>query len=99
VDDSSQPSFFQNILLKPLWTLLQNLGPMCGLKTFIEHLAVNPKGTSPEFQLLTLFSDCMVYLLTLLDDVEMYEKQTPFALSTYVTLSVFLNNFLYRAIW
>jgi ubiquitin-protein ligase E3 B len=79
--------------------LLQHLGPVCGLKTFVDHLAVNPKGTSPEFQLLCLFCDCMVYLLTLLDDVEMYEKQTPFALVHYSTLSLFLNSFLYRAIW
>jgi ubiquitin-protein ligase E3 B len=86
-------------LLTPLWTLLQHLGPTCGLKTFIDHLSINPKGTAPEFQLLALFSDCMVYLLTLLDDVEMYEKQTPFPLATYVTLSSFVNNFLYRAIW
>ena len=72
---------------------------MCGIKTFVDHLSINPKGTAPEFQLLTLFSDCMVYLLTLLDDVEMYEKQTPFHLSAYVTLSSFVNNFLYQAIW
>lgn len=82
-----------------MWSLLQHIGPMCGLKTFIDHLSVNPKGTSPEFQLLTLFSDCVVYLLTLLDDVEMYEKQTPFALAHYAAMSTFVNNFLYRAIW
>lgn len=35
---------------------------------------------------------------SILDDIEMYEQQTPFELSDYVGLSYFLNNFLYRAI-
>lgn len=34
----------------------------------------------------------------ILDDIEMYEQQTPFELSDYVGLSYFLNNFLFRAI-
>ena len=63
-----------NVLLPPMWKFLQSLGPNCGLKTFLDNLAVCPKASSPEFQLLTLFSDCLSYLLTILDDVEMYEK-------------------------
>lgn len=34
----------------------------------------------------------------ILDDIEMYEQQTPFELVDYIALSSFLNNFLYKAI-
>lgn len=37
-------------------------------------------------------------LCSILDDIEMYEQQTPFELSDHVGLSYFLNNFLYKAI-
>ena len=59
----------------PLWSLIQSLGPNCGLKVFIDHLSANSKGTAPEFQVLILFADCLSYVVTILDDVEMYEKQ------------------------
>lgn len=35
---------------------------------------------------------------SILDDIEMYEQQSPFELSDYVGLSYFLNNFLFKAI-
>lgn len=37
-------------------------------------------------------------MVSILDDIEMYEQQTPFELSDFVGLSYFLNNFLFRAI-
>ena len=87
------------MLLPNLWTLLQSLGPFCGQKVFIDLLAANPKATSPEFQLLILFADCMNHLLTILDDVEMYEKQKPFALGHFIVLSTVVNQFLFKALW
>ena len=86
-------------LLPHLWTLLQSLGPYCGQKALIDLLATNPKGTCPEFQTLILFSDCMSHLLTILDDIEMYEKQQPFALGHFLTLSTVVNTFLFKAVW
>ncbi len=88
-----------DLLLPNLWTLMQSLGPYCGLKAFLDHLGANPKATAPEFQLLILFSDCMAHLLTILDDVELYEKQIPFALGHFVSLSAVINWFLFKAIW
>ena len=83
-----------------MWKFLQSLGPNCGLKTFLDQLAVCPKASAPEFQLLTLFADCLSYLLTILDDVEMYERGVPFgALGHYITISHFANVFLFRGIW
>jgi ubiquitin-protein ligase E3 B len=90
---------YGDVLLPNLWTLFQSLGPSCGQKAFIDLLAVNPKATSPEFQLLILFADCMAHLLTILDDREMYETQKPFALGHFVTLSTIINQFLFKAIW
>ena len=86
-------------LLSPLWSILQNLGPNCGLKSFLDQLSLNPKATAPEFQLLILFADCLSYLLSILDDIEMYEKQVPFTLGHYITISSFINTFLFKSVW
>ena len=90
---------YGDFLLSNLWTLLQSLGPFCGQKVFIDLLAANPKATSPEFQMLILFADGMTHLLTILDDVEMYEKQKPFALGHFIVLSTVVNQFLFKALW
>ncbi len=89
---------YQNILILPLWRLIQSFGPQCGLKAFLDHLSANSKGTAPEFQMLILFCDCLAFVVTVLDDIEMYEKQTPFTLSQYIQISAFLNSFLYKAV-
>ncbi|RZF42672.1 hypothetical protein LSTR_LSTR001467 [Laodelphax striatellus] len=89
---------YQDNILHQLWRFLYSLGPNCGLKTFLDLLAVNTKGSGPEFSILTLFCDCMTHYVTILDDIEMYEQQKPFTLQDYVTMSSFLNLFLYRGI-
>ncbi|XP_050304811.1 ubiquitin-protein ligase E3B [Anthonomus grandis grandis] len=89
---------YQNTILYDLWLFLCSLGPNCGLKTFLDHLAFNTKCSAPEFQMLQLFADCMTHYVTLLDDMEMYEKQKPFRLADFVTMSNFLNIFLYKAV-
>ncbi|KAG7198934.1 hypothetical protein KM043_015746 [Ampulex compressa] len=38
------------------------------------------------------------YIPRILDDMEMYEQQEPFKLSDFVTVSYFLNQFLYKAV-
>ncbi|XP_060527674.1 ubiquitin-protein ligase E3B [Cylas formicarius] len=89
---------YQNTVLYDLWLFLCSLGPNCGLKTFLDHLAFNTKCSAPEFQMLELFGDCMTHYVTLLDDMEMYEKQEPFRLCDFVAMSNFLNVFLYKAV-
>lgn len=79
------------MLLLPLWQLIQSLGPNCGLRPFLDHLSANAKGSAPEFQILILFCDCLSYVVTILDDLEMYEKQQPFSLAQYAQVSAFLN--------
>ena len=79
---------YQNLLLLPLWRLLQSLGPNCGLKSFVDHLSANAKGTAPEFQILILFCDCLSYVVTILDDVEVS------LLITVISLSIQMQRWL-----
>ena len=41
---------------------------------------------------------CLVVFSRILDDLEMYEQQTPFRLTDYVNISSFLNCFLYKGV-
>nr|XP_026489897.1 ubiquitin-protein ligase E3B [Vanessa tameamea] len=88
----------QDEILYSLWQFLCTLGPNSGLKAFLDLLALNTKASAPEFQMLVLFSDCMTHYVTILDDMEMYEKQDPFKLQDFVNMSQFLNMFIYKSI-
>ncbi|XP_043282173.1 ubiquitin-protein ligase E3B isoform X2 [Venturia canescens] len=89
---------YKDKILYHMWLFLGTLGPHCGLKVFLDHLAANTKCTAPEFQMLILFCDCMTHYVTIFDDMEMYEQQDPFKLTDFVTMSYFLNQFLYKAV-
>ncbi|XP_042241002.1 ubiquitin-protein ligase E3B-like [Homarus americanus] len=79
-----------------LWQVLLSLGPLCGLKSFLDLLSVSTKATAPEFHMLVLFCDATTHLVTVLDDLEMYEQQRPFTLPDYSTMAAFLNSFTYK---
>ncbi|XP_022906806.2 ubiquitin-protein ligase E3B [Onthophagus taurus] len=89
---------YQGEILYNLWLFLCSLGPNCGIKTFLDHLAFHTKSSTPEFQLLQLFADCMTHYITILDDMEMYEQQYPFRLTDLILMSSFVNVFLYKAV-
>lgn len=94
---------YSDRILHDLYVLVTSLGPHCGLKGFLELLQVGSgtsatAGYAPPLLLLLLFCDCMTHYVTILDDIEMYEQQTPFQLNDFVALVYFLNNFLFRAI-
>ncbi|KAL1490103.1 hypothetical protein ABEB36_012844 [Hypothenemus hampei] len=89
---------YQNFILSNLWMFIYSLGPNCGLKTFLDHLAFSTKCSAPEFHMLQLFTDCMIHYVTLLDDIEMYEEPKLFLLDDYESISHFLNTFLCKAI-
>ncbi|KAH9635355.1 hypothetical protein HF086_017921 [Spodoptera exigua] len=72
----------QDEILYSLWQFLCTLGPNCGLKSFLDLLAVNTKTSAPE----------------ILDDMEMYEQQNPFKLQDFINMSQFLNMFVYKSI-
>ncbi|XP_026330023.1 ubiquitin-protein ligase E3B [Hyposmocoma kahamanoa] len=88
----------QDEILYSLWQFLCTLGQNCGLKSFLDLLAVNTKTSAPEFQMLILFADCMTHYVTILDDMEMYEQQDPFKLQDFINMSQFLNMFVYKSI-
>ncbi|XP_054278321.1 ubiquitin-protein ligase E3B-like [Macrosteles quadrilineatus] len=89
---------YQDRILYQLWRFLASLGPHCGLKPFLNLLSINTKGSAPEFNVLILFADCMTHYVTILDDIEMYEQQKPFTLNDYISMSSFLNHFLFTGI-
>ncbi|XP_041348845.1 ubiquitin-protein ligase E3B-like [Gigantopelta aegis] len=91
---------YNDILLPILWRFLTDMGPNCGLKTFMDLLGQTPNSTiHPVFSLLTLFCETASHLITTLDDMEMYEQQQVFKMSDYIKMSDFLNLFVFRLIW
>ncbi|ESN93513.1 hypothetical protein HELRODRAFT_115562 [Helobdella robusta] len=94
---------FQDILLPRLWTLITHLGPQCGLKVFIEVLSGHTSSTTvgpqhPLFNLLQLACDMARHVMTIVDEVEMYEQEYPFPMQMLMSISYFLNNFTYGSI-
>lgn len=86
-------------LLPKLWAFICELGPHGGLKLFLECLN-NDTGESKQLlAMLMLFCDCSRHLITILDDIEVYEEQISFKLEELVTISSFLNSFVFKMIW
>ena len=57
---------YTETLLPILWRFLCDLGPGCGIKTFLELLSQTPNSTiHPIFSLLTLFCETASHLITL----------------------------------
>ena len=79
-----------------LWWLFQSFGNNCGLKTFLERLAAASKPSSPECHMIILFCDATAHLVTVLDDLELYEHQKPFTVADYTAIASFLNSMCYR---
>lgn len=89
---------YKSDIVIQLWMILLSLGPTCGLKSFLDLLSVSTKASAPEFHMLMLFCDSTTHLVTILDDMEMYEKQKPFSVADYAAMAYFLNNFIYKLI-
>ncbi|CAG2202036.1 UBE3B [Mytilus edulis] len=79
---------YNDVLLPILWKFLVDLGPNCGLKSFLELLSQAPNSTiHPVFSLLTVFCDAASHFIITLDDIEMYEQGRLFKLEDYVKIS------------
>ena len=89
---------YKEILLPDLWKLITVLGPQNPCHAFLSELDSNFKPSAKEFSILILFCECATHLITILDDIELYENQKPFSLDDLVMISHFLNNFVYRLI-
>uniref|UniRef100_UPI00358E8020 ubiquitin-protein ligase E3B isoform X1 n=1 Tax=Myxine glutinosa TaxID=7769 RepID=UPI00358E8020 len=86
-------------LLPKLWAFICELGPHGGLKLFLECLNMESEEAQSLLAMLMLFCDCSRHLITILDDIELYEEQISFKLEELVTISSFLNSFVYKMIW
>ncbi|XP_077165208.1 ubiquitin-protein ligase E3B isoform X1 [Paroedura picta] len=86
-------------LLPKLWAFICELGPQGGLKLFLECLNNDTEGSKRLLAMLMLFCDCSRHLITILDDIEVYEEQLSFKLEELVTISSFLNSFVFKMIW
>ncbi|XP_069788822.1 ubiquitin-protein ligase E3B isoform X2 [Narcine bancroftii] len=86
-------------LLPKLWAFICELGPQGGLKLFLECLNNDTDESKRLLAMLMLFCDCSRHLITILDDIEVYEEQVSFKLEELVTISYFLNSFVFKMIW
>ncbi|CAF0839771.1 unnamed protein product, partial [Didymodactylos carnosus] len=87
----------QEGLISSLWLFLQSIGPNCGIKE-LTKLYETTKGNNSLFELLQLFCNLCSYLVTVLDEEEMYRQQKHLELESWTILAYFLNNILYRII-
>ena len=55
---------YQDLILPSMWKFISSFGPKNGLNAYIDHLTLNLKARSPEFQILILFCDCATHLIT-----------------------------------
>lgn len=86
-------------LLPKLWAFICELGPQGGLRLFMECLNNDTEESKQLLAMLMLFCDCSRHLITILDDIEVYEEQISFKIEELVTISLFLNTFVYKMIW
>uniref|UniRef100_A0A3Q3WXR1 Ubiquitin-protein ligase E3B n=1 Tax=Mola mola TaxID=94237 RepID=A0A3Q3WXR1_MOLML len=86
-------------LLPKLWAFICELGAQGGLKLFMECLNNDTEESKQLLAMLMLFCDCSRHLITILDDIEVYEEQTSFKIEELITISSFLNTFVYKMIW
>uniref|UniRef100_A0A8C2X2V2 Ubiquitin-protein ligase E3B n=1 Tax=Cyclopterus lumpus TaxID=8103 RepID=A0A8C2X2V2_CYCLU len=86
-------------LLPKLWAFICELGPQGGLKLFMECLNNDTEESKQLLAMLMLFCDCSRHLITILDDIEVYEEQTSFKIEELITISLFLNTFVFKMIW
>uniref|UniRef100_A0A671PYI7 Ubiquitin-protein ligase E3B n=1 Tax=Sinocyclocheilus anshuiensis TaxID=1608454 RepID=A0A671PYI7_9TELE len=87
-------------LLPKLWAFICELGPQGGLRLFLECLN---NDTEESKQLLAMLMLFLMYrplvTILILDDIEVYEEQISFKMEELVTISSFLNTFIYKMIW
>uniref|UniRef100_A0A8C1S9P9 Ubiquitin-protein ligase E3B n=1 Tax=Cyprinus carpio TaxID=7962 RepID=A0A8C1S9P9_CYPCA len=86
-------------LLPKLWAFICELGPQGGLRLFLECLNNDTEESKQLLAMLMLFCDCSRHLITILDDIEVYEEQISFKMEELVTISSFLNTFVYKMMW
>lgn len=91
----------QDVVLPRLWKLLTDLGVSdCGLRVLLDVIAMTPNDTShPVFCMMRLGCDIASHVITIIDDIEMYEQHKPFSSDNLQAISNLLNHFIFRILW
>ncbi|EDV23245.1 uncharacterized protein TRIADDRAFT_28070 [Trichoplax adhaerens] len=82
-------------LLEPLWKFIHTLYMEEGPKIFHE----NSPNLSDTISLTTLFCNCCCHLITIVDDIELYQENKPFTLDELIKMVTLLNHMVFYAIW
>lgn len=90
---------YKELILPHLWQFITLIGPHNPCRAYLDYLNLHSKSCAPEFQILTIFCECATHLITILDDIELYENQKPFSIEDLMMISHFLNNFVFKLIW
>ncbi|OTF82512.1 ubiquitin-protein ligase E3B-like protein [Euroglyphus maynei] len=90
---------YKELILPHLWRFITMIGPSNPCRAFLDYLSLHSKSCAPEFQILIIFCECATHLITILDDIELYENQKPFRLDDLILISYFLNNFVFKILW
>lgn len=89
---------YKELLLPRLWRFITELGPQGGLHIFQECLSTNLETPPPILSVLVLFCNVASYLIAILDDTEFYDQQIPFHPEDLVSVTGFLNSFVFKMI-
>lgn len=90
---------YQSVVIINLWRFIKVWTAGSHMNEFIDSLTTSNNSANHEFYILVMFCDCATHLITILDDMEMYEQQRPFTLEDLVSMSAFLNYLIFKLIW
>ncbi|OQV16517.1 Ubiquitin-protein ligase E3B [Hypsibius exemplaris] len=85
----------QGALPSTLWSMIKGIG----VQQFVELLKPSANTYTTEFQLLGLFCNLSAHLITIMDDLELYEEQKIFTIADLSEMAKFLNELVFRIIW
>ncbi|KAI6183743.1 HECT-type E3 ubiquitin transferase [Aphelenchoides bicaudatus] len=85
-------------LLTQLWAFL-NDPSTGGVNNYLKLLSADPSASLAHFSPLHLFCGTACSLISILDEVEMYEQDSPFTLSQLTEIARFTNIFCFQCIW
>ncbi|CAD5110961.1 DgyrCDS315 [Dimorphilus gyrociliatus] len=84
-------------LITKLWCVVLTPGVNPAAKAYTDLMSMSRCGD--EFSILLLACEVSSHLMIILDDGELYERQTPFTLDLLGSISDFLNQLCFKLIW
>jgi ubiquitin-protein ligase E3 B len=84
--------------IRGLWLYVSNMGQSCGLKEICRLFDTCKDFDHAIFDVIYILSSLILYLVTIYDEYEFYEKQAIFKLEDYKLYGQFLNGLVFRII-